>query len=83
MTREKEKMHFLMKARGLTNSITLNRNSMGRKQLIRCFRIGIQNIKKRNRGGRSSREVATYIRETLVPNQSNILILFTSSSEPI
>lgn len=51
MTREKEKMHFLMKARGLTNNITLNRNLMGRKQLIRCFRIGIQNIKKETEEG--------------------------------
>lgn len=40
-----------MKARGLTNKITLNRNLMARKQLIRCFRIGIQNIKKETEEG--------------------------------
>lgn len=39
-------MHFFVKARGLTNKMTLNRNMMGRRRLIRCFKIGIQSIKK-------------------------------------
>lgn len=34
-----------MKARGLTNKMTLNRNFMGRRQLIRYFRIGVESIK--------------------------------------
>lgn len=34
-----------MKARGLTKKMTLNRNWVGRRQLIKCFRIGVQSMK--------------------------------------
>lgn len=81
--KRKRKDAFLNESQRSNKQYNFKQKLDGKEAIDQMLQNWDTKHKKRNRGGRSSREVVTYIRETLVPNQSNMLILFTSSSEPI